>query len=92
MGVSSSSTASAYRGSYALGGAAQQKKEVKIYAQKNYDDEQEYKIPSFDDYKEKLHRNDYEFENPYSMPKREDKYGGYERQHSRGNISGKTTL
>jgi len=54
-----------------------------------YQPEPEHKRPSFDDYANKLRNNDFEIENPYSQPRHQEEQPQYERQRSRGNVSGK---
>ena len=65
------------------------------FSQGAYDDyqpEDPYEAPTFDDYAKKLQSKEYQFENAYSQPPEFDNFGKEERQHSRGNVSGKPTL
>lgn len=88
-GVSSSSSAG-----YFAGGLLKSKPErpkVK-FSPNTYDDyqpEDSYKAPTFDDYAKKLQSKEYQFENAYSQPLEFNNFREEEKQYSRGNISGK---
>lgn len=67
--------------------------EYNSFKAQDYDEKPSYK-QEHAKYEEKLpsKKYDYEFEQPYSQPRREenyDNYNKYERAHSRGNVSGK---
>jgi hypothetical protein len=89
IGISSSSSASYYPGGLLKSKPEKPKVKFSPNAYDDYETEDLYKAPGFDDYAKKLQSKEYQFENAYSHPPEFDNYKEEEPQYFRGNISGK---